>query len=145
MRNVVRVLVIDDEPDVLLLCRVNLRHDGHEVLEAPDGATGLALAAEAPPDVVVLDLMMPAMDGYGVLAALRDAEATRNVPVLVLSAKTQIEDRRRSLESGGDVFLSKPFAPETLGETLRELVALDPAARAEARASALRAIEDERP
>ncbi len=72
----VRVLVIDDEPDVLLLCRVNLRHDGHEVLEAPDGATGLAMAAESPPDVVVLDLMLPAMDGYEVLAALRGSAAT---------------------------------------------------------------------
>lgn len=141
----VRVLVIDDEPDVLLLCRVNLRHDGHEVLEAPDGATGLAMAAEAPPDVVVLDLMMPSIDGYGVLAALKGSASTEDVPVLILSAKAQVEERRRALESGGDVFLAKPFAPEELGEAVRELATVDPAERAEARRAALRELEAVRP
>lgn len=137
-----RVLVIDDEPDVLLLCRVNLRHDGHEVLEAPDGATGLAMAEASSPDVVVLDLMMPAMDGYAVLSALREAEATKHLPVLVLSAKTQIEDRRRSLETGGDAFLAKPFVPAQLAEAVSDLVALDPEERVDARQAALRAIEE---
>jgi two-component system KDP operon response regulator KdpE len=137
-----RVLVIDDEPDVLLLCRVNLRHDGHEVLEAPDGATGIAMAAASLPDIVVLDLMLPDMDGFTVLSALRDAEATRDVPILVLSAKARADDRRRSLEAGGDVFLSKPFAPDQLAETVADLAALDPAARADARAAALRAIDE---
>ena len=141
----VRVLVIDDEPDVLLLCRVNLRHDGHEVLEAPDGATGLAMAAETPPDVVVLDLMMPSVDGYGVLAALKGSASTETVPVLILSAKAQIDERRRALRSGGDVFLAKPFAPEQLGEAVRELATIDPDARAEARRAALEELEAERP
>ena len=140
----VRVLVIDDEPDVLLLCRVNLRHEGHEVLEAPDGATGLALAAESPPDVVVLDLMMPSIDGYGVLAALRGSASTEGVPVLVLSAKAQAAERRRALESGGDVFLAKPFAPDRLGEMVKELATIGPAERAEARREALRQLEAER-
>jgi two-component system KDP operon response regulator KdpE len=142
---VVRVLVIDDEPDVLLLCRVNLRHEGHEVLEAPDGATGLALAAEAPPDVVVLDLMMPAMDGYGVLAALKGSVTTADVPILVLSAKAQLDERRRALESGCDAFLAKPFVPQELGEVVQELATIDPAERAEARRAALREIEAKRP
>lgn len=137
----VRVLVIDDEPDVLLLCRVNLRHDGHEVLEAPDGATGLALAAREPPDVVVLDLMMPSIDGYGVLAALRGSASTEGVPVLILSAKAQMDERRRALESGGDAFLAKPFAPQELGEVIRELATIDPVERAEARQAALRELE----
>jgi two-component system KDP operon response regulator KdpE len=138
---VVRVLVIDDEPDVLLLCRVNLRHDGHEVLEAPDGATGLALAAQEPPDVVVLDLMMPSIDGYGVLAALRGSASTEGLPVLILSAKAQMDERRRALESGGDAFLAKPFAPQELGEVIRELATIDPVERAEARQAALRELE----
>ena len=137
----VRVLVIDDEPDVLLLCRVNLRHDGHEVLEAPDGATGLALAAQEPPDVVVLDLMMPSIDGYGVLAALKGSASTESVPVLILSAKAQMDERRRALESGGDAFLAKPFAPQELGEVIRELATIDPVERAEARQAALRELE----
>jgi DNA-binding response OmpR family regulator len=142
---VVRVLVIDDEPDVLLLCRVNLRHDGHEVLEAPDGATGLALAAQEPPDVVVLDLMMPSIDGYGVLAALRGSASTEGVPVLILSAKAQLDERRRALESGGDAFLAKPFAPQELGELIRELATIDPVERAEARQAALRELEAKLP
>ncbi len=141
----VRVLVIDDEPDVLLLCRVNLRHDGHEVLEAPDGATGLALAAQEPPDVVVLDLMMPSIDGYGVLAALRGSASTEGVPVLILSAKAQLDERRRALESGGDAFLAKPFAPQELGELIRELATIDPVERAEARQAALRELEAKLP
>jgi len=140
-----RVLVIDDEPDVLLLCRVNLRHDGHEVLEAPDGATGLASATQTPPDVVILDLMLPAMDGYAVLESLRGSAATEHVPILVLSARAQVEDRRRVLESGADAFLAKPFAPHHLAEIVRELVSLEPAARAAAREAALRAIEDDTP
>jgi len=138
----VRVLVIDDEPDVLLLCRVNLRHDGHEVLEAPDGATGLAMAAETPPDLVVLDLMLPAMDGFAVLEALRGSEATEDLPILVLSARAQVEDRRRSLEGGADVFLAKPFSPDQLAGAVRDLATLDPAERADARAAALRELAE---
>jgi two-component system KDP operon response regulator KdpE len=142
---VVRVLVIDDEPDVLLLCRVNLRHEGHEVLEAPDGATGLALATQEPPDVVVLDLMMPSVDGYDVLAALKGSASTEGVPVLILSAKAQIDERRRALESGGDAFLAKPFAPQELGEVVLELATIDPGERAEARQAALRELEAKLP
>jgi two-component system KDP operon response regulator KdpE len=139
----VRVLVIDDEPDVLLLCRVNLRHDGHEVLEAPDGATGLAMATATPPDLVVLDLVLPSMDGFAVLTALRDSEATRDLPILILSARAQVEDRRRVFESGGDAFLAKPFAPEQLSEAVRSLAALDPAERADVRTASLRELAEE--
>jgi DNA-binding response OmpR family regulator len=138
----VRVLVIDDEPDVLLLCRVNLRHDGHEVFEAPDGATGLSMAAASPPDLVVLDLMLPAMDGFAVLEALRASEPTEDLPILVLSARAQLEYRRRALEAGGDVFLSKPFSPERLARAVRDLAAMDSAARADARAASLREIDE---
>jgi DNA-binding response OmpR family regulator len=84
---VARVLIIDDEPDVLLLCRVNLEHAGHEVLVAIDGEQGLELARHQRPDVIVLDLMLPTMDGFEVLVDLATAEETRRVPVLVLSAK----------------------------------------------------------
>ncbi len=116
-----RVLVIDDEPDVLMLCRVNLEHAGHEMEEAPDGESGLAMAKRTPPDIIVLDLMLPAMDGYDVLEALMEDEATRDVPVLVLTAKAQIEDRARSWRGGAAEFITKPFSPDLLLDALERL------------------------
>jgi len=86
---------------------------------------------------------MPSVDGYDVLAALKRSAATEGVPVLILSAKAQISERRRALRSGGDAFLAKPFAPEELGEVIRQLATIDPVARAEARQGALRELEAE--
>jgi DNA-binding response OmpR family regulator len=138
----VRVLVIDDEPDVLLLCRVNLGHAGFEVLEAQDGEHGIAHAVAERPDAIVLDLMLPRMDGYHVLRVLREDERTSLTPILVLSAKAQREDRRRCLEMGADEFITKPFSPEALGEALQRLAALDVDARSAHRAEQLQQMED---
>ena len=138
----VRVLVIDDEPDVLLLCRVNLGYAGFEVLEAQDGEHGIADAVAERPDAIVLDLMLPRMDGYEVLRTLRDDERTSRTPILVLSAKAQREDRRRCLEMGADGFITKPFSPEALGDALNHLASLDVDARAARRAEELGQIED---
>ena len=91
-----RVLVVDDEPDVLLLCRLNLQQRGHELLEAADGSTALALARDRHPDVIVLDLMLPGISGYDVLEALQRDEETTDIPVLVLTAKSLRADRERS-------------------------------------------------
>jgi two-component system alkaline phosphatase synthesis response regulator PhoP len=128
-----RVLVIDDEPDVLLLCRVNLRHAGHEVLEASNGEEGLALAREAKPDVIVLDLMLPRMDGYQVLERLAAEGTPSRMPILVLTAKAQEEDRERSRRMGADAFIEKPFSPETLADTVSELAGLPTEERARRR------------
>jgi DNA-binding response OmpR family regulator len=138
----VRVLVIDDEPDVLLLCRVNLRHAGHEVLEAGDGEQGIAHALERRPDVVVLDLMLPHIDGYDVLRTLRNDDRTSSLPVLILTAKTQQEDRRRCLELGADAFITQPFTPDVLGDAVEELVSLSDEERAANRAAALEGSND---
>ena len=138
----VRVLVIDDEPDVLLLCRVNLGHAGFEVLEAQDGEHGIADAVAERPDAIVLDLMLPRIDGYEVLRTLREDERTSLTPILVLSAKAQREDRRRCLEMGADEFITKPFSPEALGEALQRLTAMDVEARTAGRTEALDQIED---
>jgi len=129
-----RVLVIDDEPDVLLLCRVNLQHAGHEVFEAPDGERGLALAREVRPDAVVIDLMLPAMDGFELLRTLDIDRPTADVPLLVLTAKARETDRARCLRGGADAFITKPFVPDTLVETIESLVAMNPADRAAKRA-----------
>ena len=110
METTLRVLVIDDEPDVLMLCRVNLELAGHEVIEATNGEAGLELALRERPDVVVLDVMLPRMDGISVLGTLANDELTRDVPVILLTAKTQLEDRR----AGCSEYLTKPFSPVDL-------------------------------
>lgn len=140
-----RILVVDDEPDVLLLCRVNLQHAGHEVLEASDGEQGLALAMAEVPDAIVLDLMLPRMDGYGVLSHLLADERTRDIPVLVLTAKAQREDRVRCWEEGASEYMTKPFSPATLSSTLAQLIEMTPEQREERRNEVLRKLRDESP
>lgn len=140
-----RVLVVDDEPDVLLLCRVNLQHAGHEVLEAADGEHGLALAVTELPEAIVLDLMLPLLDGYGVLAALRADARTRDIPVLVLTAKAQREDRVRCWEQGASEYMTKPFSPSALAATLAELMAMTPPQREQRRNEALKRLRDDSP
>ena len=138
-----RVLVIDDEPDVLLLCRVNLQHAGHDVLEAADGERGLEQAMGEQPDAIVLDLMLPALDGYGVLAALQDDERTRDIPVLVLTAKAQREDRIRCWEEGASEYMTKPFSPSALSSTLRQLMDMSTEQRDARRLETLRKLRDD--
>jgi CheY-like chemotaxis protein len=118
-----RVLVVDDEPDVLLLCLLNLQQRGHEMLEAADGSTALALARDRHPDVIVLDLMLPGISGYDVLEALQRDETTTHIPVLVLTAKSLRADRERSHGLGATAFLTKPFLPNELCEMVDSLVA----------------------
>jgi two-component system alkaline phosphatase synthesis response regulator PhoP len=117
-----RVLVVDDEPDVLLLCRLNLQQGGHDLLEASNGSSALELARERHPDVIVLDLMMPGMNGYEVLETLQQDEETSEIPVLVLTAKSLREDRERSHEMGASGFLTKPFLPSELCEMVESLI-----------------------
>lgn len=117
-----RVLVVDDEPDVLLLCRLNLEQRGHEVLEALNGDIALELARSNAPDLVVLDLMLPGIDGYQVLQALRADETTSTTPVLVLTAKSLQADRERSRQLGAAAFLTKPFLPDELCEMVDEVL-----------------------
>jgi two-component system, OmpR family, alkaline phosphatase synthesis response regulator PhoP len=118
-----RVLVVDDEPDVLLLCRLNLEQRGHEVVEAPNGDAALELVRSATPDLVVLDLMLPGIDGYQVLQALRAGDETSRVPVLVLTAKSLQADRERSRQLGAAAFLTKPFLPDELCDMVDAVLA----------------------
>ena len=138
-----RVLVIDDEPDVLMLCRVNLQHAGHDVLEALDGERGLETARSAHPDVIVLDLMLPSMDGYEVLQMLQEDPEVREVPVLVLTAKAQSGDRARSWREGASWFITKPFSPDTLVEAVRRLTQMSPDELLDHRDTARRELTDD--
>lgn len=109
-----RVLVVDDEPDITGLVAYHLARAGYRVSTAATGAEALAAVRTERPDLVVLDLMLPGMSGYDVLTELRRQEATRNVGVLVLTARRDEADRIRGLTLGADDYLPKPFSPQEL-------------------------------
>ena len=114
-----RVLVIDDEPQILRALRINLSVRGYEVMTAPDGATALRAAAEHRPDVVVLDLGLPDMSGIDVLAGLR---GWLTAPVIVLSARTDSMDKVEALDAGADDYVTKPFGMDEFLARLRAAV-----------------------
>jgi len=108
------VLLIEDEEDVLHLVRYNLTKAGFRVVSAGDGLTGLAMAREHAPDAIVLDLMIPEMDGLAVCRELKSREATARIPVIMLTAKALEKDRVAGLELGADDYVTKPFSPREL-------------------------------
>jgi CheY-like chemotaxis protein/phosphoribosyl 1,2-cyclic phosphodiesterase len=114
-----RILVVDDDEDLRILARRALTKAGHRVLEAEGGAEGLRKIAAEKPDLVLLDLFMPAPDGFEVLRLLRADEATRSLPVLVLTAHGDEEGARRSFALGATDFLAKPFTPPQLDARVR--------------------------
>jgi len=118
-----RVLVIDDEAPIRLLCRVNLEAEGMQVLEAADGTTGLDLAREEQPDVVLLDVMMPGLDGWRVAEELLEDELTSGIPIIFLTARAEFRDRARGLDIGGVDYVTKPFNPLELAPLVRDLLA----------------------
>ena len=133
-----RVLIVDDEPDVLFLCRVNLELAGHEVMEASTGERALEVAMSETPDVVVLDVMLPRRDGLSVLGDLTADERTRGTPVILLTAKTQAEDRAAGWAAGCAEYLTKPFSPIDLTEAVDRVVDMTADERDERRDAELR-------
>ena len=117
-----RVLVIDDEAPIRLLCRVNLEAEGMEVLEAADGPSGLAKAKSRRPDVILLDVMMPGLDGWRVAEELLEDATTREIPIVFLTARAEFRDRARGLDIGGIDYVTKPFNPVELAPLVRELL-----------------------
>jgi putative two-component system response regulator len=114
-----RVLLVDDEPAMRAVCRMNLELEGFDVLEAAEGAEALRLALRERPDLVLLDVMMPAMDGYDVARRLQSHPATSTIPVVFMTALAATDDRRRGFDAGGVGYVVKPFDPVYLGETVR--------------------------
>jgi two-component system phosphate regulon response regulator PhoB len=120
-----RILVVDDEPDIVALVVYHLAKAGYKVSSASTGTDALALAKRDRPSLIVLDLMLPGMSGFDVLAKLRDDESTSGIAVLMLTARKEEPDRIRGLELGADDYLTKPFSPQELvlrvGAILRRL------------------------
>ena len=118
-----RVLVIDDEGPIRLLCRVNLEAAGMEISEAEDGPSGVEAARAEQPDVILLDVMMPGLDGWQVAEELIDGERTNAIPIVFLTARAEARDRARGLDLGGIDYVTKPFNPVELAPLVRELIA----------------------
>ncbi|MDH4445622.1 MAG: response regulator transcription factor [Akkermansiaceae bacterium] len=109
-----RILIVEDERDINDLIGFNLQRAGYEVIKAYDGLEGTELALRERPDLILLDLMLPGRDGYGVFRELRRDSRTSNTPVIMLTARAQTEDRIQGLEAGADDYLTKPFSPKEL-------------------------------
>lgn len=109
-----RILIVEDEQDIADLIGFNLQRGGFEVLKAHDGVTGTEIALRERPDLIVLDLMLPGRDGYAVFRELRRDPRTVGIPVIMLTARAQTEDRIQGLEAGADDYLTKPFSPKEL-------------------------------
>jgi two-component system alkaline phosphatase synthesis response regulator PhoP len=116
------VLIIDDEAPIRLLCRVNLEAEGMEVVEAADGQAGLEAARERIPDVVLLDVMMPGLDGWAVAEELLRDDRTKGVPIVFLTARADLRDRARGMDVGGVDYITKPFNPVELASVVRGVV-----------------------
>jgi DNA-binding response OmpR family regulator len=115
------VLVADDDDDILLLVTTRLRRDGFDVIAARNGEEALALAQDRQPDIAVLDIGMPKLDGLEVLQRIRADQTLTEMKVLLLTAKAQESDVRRGYEVGADAYVRKPFSPTELSARVREL------------------------
>ena len=113
------ILILEDDPHTVEVVQLYLRRDGHNVLSAPDGIAGLSLAREAQPDLIVLDLMLPGMDGIEVCRALRRES---DVPIVMLTARAEEEDRLAGLDMGADDYVTKPFSPRELAARIRAVL-----------------------
>lgn len=115
-----KILIVDDEPDLIELVRLRLESSGYDVLEAHDGQEGLDMARKDHPDLIILDIMMPKMNGYQVCRELKKED--KKTPVMLLTAKSQESDRFWGKECGADSFVTKPFEMDHLLSTIQGLL-----------------------
>ena len=117
-----KVLLIDDEPDISFLVAARLTALGCQVITAVDGQEGLNLARKESPDLILLDLMLPKVDGYKVCRMLKFDKAYEHIPIVIFSAKGSDADRKLAEEVGADAYLTKPFNLDAFNETVRKLL-----------------------
>jgi two-component system, OmpR family, alkaline phosphatase synthesis response regulator PhoP len=135
---ITKVLVIDDEAPIRLLCRVNLEAEGMQVIEAADGPSGVDKARDETPDVILLDVMMPGLDGWKVAEQLLQDDRTDGIPIVFLTARAEFRDRARGLDIGGVDYVTKPFNPLELAPLVQNLLErIDRGERDELRAEKL--------
>jgi DNA-binding response OmpR family regulator len=119
------VLVVDDEPMARTMLRLMLVRAGFDVREAEDGKTALAEVAQGVPDLMILDIMMPGIDGFEVCTRLRSEGNTANLPIIMLSARTDAQSVKKGLELGADRYLTKPVGPDELTRHVREVLSIE--------------------
>jgi two-component system, OmpR family, alkaline phosphatase synthesis response regulator PhoP len=112
-----QILVVDDEKDVIELLRFVLEKDGHKVFAAEDGSEGYAAAVAKVPDLIILDIMMPGMDGYTLATKLKSDQATRKIPIVILTAKGQMKEVFQA-EENVRAYVEKPFDPKELRDLI---------------------------
>ena len=117
-----RILAVDDEPHILKLVSFSLKSGGYEVLEASDGLSAIEVARAEKPDLVLLDVMMPACDGYEACRRLKADPQTAGIPVMMLTAKTQESERKTGEAAGAVDYIKKPFTPKDLVSQVREFL-----------------------
>lgn len=117
-----RILVAEDQPHIRALIQYKLRNSGYQVVAVEDGEAALRSARESIPDLILLDVMMPLMTGFEVLAALKQHEETRNIPVLLVTAQSSETEVLRGLELGADDYITKPFSPNELAARVRTVL-----------------------
>lgn len=120
------VLVVDDEPMARTLLRLMLVRAGFDVVEAEDGFDALDKLKDGRPDVMILDVMMPGIDGFSVCETVRAAPGTAELPIIMLSAKTDLESVNKGLRLGADKYLTKPISPEELTRQVRDVLQQQP-------------------
>ncbi|BCU05772.1 response regulator transcription factor [Allochromatium tepidum] len=118
-----RILIVDDEPNIVISLEFLMMREGHEVRVARDGEAGLAAVREHRPDLVVLDVMMPKLDGFSVLASIRADPDLAHTRVLMLTAKGREAEREKGLALGADAYMPKPFSTRELVDRVKELLA----------------------
>jgi two-component system alkaline phosphatase synthesis response regulator PhoP len=118
-----RILIAEDEPDIRELIRLALQFNGFEVISASDGAEAVELASNNSFDLIMLDVRMPRLTGYEACRQLREMEATKEIPIIFLSAKGQEAEVDEGLEAGADRYILKPFAPFELANEIKQILA----------------------
>lgn len=117
-----RILIVDDEPDLVKFMQARLQQAGHEVLTASDGQEGLIMARRERPDLVLLDLMLPKMDGYKVCRMLKLDQKYKNIPIIMLTAKGEEADKALGFEAGADAYIIKPYEHGVVLSKIEELL-----------------------
>lgn len=117
-----KILVVDDEPDISKLIKARMESAGYSVFTAFDGAEALKAVKENMPDLILLDVMLPKMDGYQVCRLLKFDEKSKHIPIIMLTARAGESDKEKSVEAGADAYLTKPFQTEELLSKISSLL-----------------------
>ena len=119
-----KILLVDDEPHIIMMLENRMKHAGYEVITACDGQEALTKAKKEKPDLIILDLMLPKLDGYKVCRMLKFDEKYKHIPIIMLSARAQEADKKMGETVGADGYVTKPFEPQVLLGKVKELLSV---------------------